>query len=249
MDSIFAKTLLFIGSIFTVLTGAGYVKINADNLIYDFKTGDHAPIYYFLNTENVGIKKVRFDVTSLSDWVFVYKEGDQATAKTSLELAQYTPLNFVLEIHPERLPDGVNIAKVLVEAVDLQDFSVLDSKEVVITVNKNLQPSSEIQVQSTPVETAVSSVIPEIISEKSPTIAPTVSQTPYVSIKTLTPLPHIPVSSLRPSPDTIMIPSQTNEMTQTPLPGQKITPAVPVPALNRFQLLINSLKSFFKKLF
>ncbi|MBI4120390.1 MAG: hypothetical protein HY454_02895 [Parcubacteria group bacterium] len=163
MDSIFAKTILLLASLLTVLTGSDYIKISSDSLTYDFKTGNASPIYYYLNAENAGIKKVRFDLTSLSSWVSVYKEGDQASVKTSLELAQYTPLNFVLEIHPERLPDGTNKAKVTVEAVDLQDYSVLELKEVNIMINKNLEPATP---------------TPEATFEPSPKASPNMTLTP-----------------------------------------------------------------------
>lgn len=240
MDSIFIKTILLIGSIFTVLTGAGYVKISTDSLTYDFKTDDHAPIYYFLNTENVGIKKVRFDVTSQSDWVSVYKEGDQAATKTSLELAQYTPLNFVLEIHPERLPDGVNTAKVLVEAVDLQDFSIIESKEINITVNKNLNLSPEIRLQASPAEIEVQKISPETNSlpKVTLTITPAASQTPSPLIKTSMPSPKIIPSPLESSS------SQTGAS-----PAFYPESKVPTSILEQLRSLIDSLKFFLKRLF
>jgi len=225
IDSLFAKTILFLASLFTVLTGTDYVKISSDSLTYDFKTNDRTPIYYFLNTENAGIKKVRFDVTSLSNWVSVSKEGDQPTAKTSLELAQYSPLNFVLEIHPERLPDGANKAKVTVEAVDLQDYSILELKEVIITVNKNLKESLPI-LSPAPVQTEVVTPIPAL------TVSPAISPAPTF---TVTPKPQI----ISPSPKI-----------EAPAPSPKISPiAAPEkvrPILNPLQQFIESLRSFIR---
>lgn len=229
IDSIFAKTILLLASLFTVLTGVDYVKISSDSLTYDFKTGDRTPIYYFLNTENTGIKKVRFDVTSLSNWVSVYKEGDQASAKTSLELARYTPLNFVLEIHPERLQDGVNKAKVTVEAVDLQDFFTLELKEVSIIINKNLMPAPKI-IEVSPEPSPEASPLMTALSQ------PTISLSP-----TLTPIPA-PLKTISSSPKPVLIGSPS----LAPLPDSS---SVPQSLLKQFQSVMDSLKLFLKKLF
>ncbi len=229
-DSIFAKTILLLASLLTVLTGTDYIKISSDSLTYDFKTNDRTPIYYFLNTENAGIKKVRFDVTSLSSWVSVYKEGDQASAKTSLELAQYSPLNFVLEIHPERLPDGVNKAKVTVEAVDLQDYSTLELKEVIITVNKNFVPPAPILVSPSPEPT------PEAGS------LITVSPWPAASLSpALTPI-LTPLKAVSFSPKPVL----TSSPSLIPLPDSS---SAPQSFLKQVQSVIDSLRLFLKKLF
>lgn len=230
MDSIFAKTILLLASLLTVLTGADYVKISSDSLTYDFKTGDQTPIYYYLNAENTGIKKVRFDVTSLSNWVSVYKEGDQPSAKISLELAQYTPLNFVLEIHPERLPDGVNNAKVTIEAVDLQDFSILESKEVSIALNKNIVgiPAISPLVEPSPETTPLNVESPTISSTPSSVLTPT--QSPLASVKTVSVLPQ---------------PTMAESPSSAPFSELSISP-VPQSFLKQLESVINSLKLFLK---
>ena len=235
MDSIFAKTILFLASLLTVLTGADYVNISSNSLTYDFKTGGQTPIYYYLNTENTGIKKVRFDVTSLSNWVSVYKEGDQASAKTSLELAQYSPLNFVLEINPERLPDGVNKAKVTIDAVDLQDYSILESKEVNITVNKNFVSTPEIievslepNLEASPLTTPSATVFPQPVVSLTPVPVLTSILTPF---KTISPSPK-PVLTENPSPA---------PLSDSYFPSQSL--------LKQFQSVIDSLKLFLKRLF
>lgn len=229
IDSLFAKTILFLASLLTVLTGVDYIKISSDSLTYDFKTGGHTPIYYYLNTENTGIKKVRFDVTSLSNWVSIYKEGDQASAKTSLELAQYTPLNFVLEIHPERLEDGINKARVTVEAVDLQDYSILESKEVIITVNKNLMPATpapEASLEPTPEVSSLITSSPRLTASPSPV---------------LTSIP-IPLKTISSSPKPIL--SQSPSL----IPSPDSYPP-PQSLLKQLQSVIDSLKLFLKRLF
>ncbi len=228
MDSLFAKTILLIASLFTVLTGTDYIKISSDSLTYDFKNGGQAPIYYYLNAENIGIKKVRFDVTSFSDWVSTYKEGDHPTAKTSIELDQTAQLNFVLEIHPERLQDGVNKAKVTVEAVDLQDYSILELKEVSITVNKNFKPAPEISTTTT--------ATPEISQLQTATPEPT----PFLSPE--------PVLTAKPLFKTVS-PSPKSSQTKIPSPAFSPEPEVPASVLKQFQSVIDSIKLFLKRLF
>ena len=229
MDSLFAKTILLLASLFTVFTGADYIKISAESLTYDFKTNDRTPIYYFLNTENIGVKKVRFDVTSQSNWISVYKEGDNPTVKTSLELARAVPLNFVLEIHPERLPDGESKAKVTVEAIDRQDFSVLELKEIGVTVNKNFKPMPE--PEASPVRTET----PEITPEASPMITPAAIISPSI-----TPLVKTPLASPMPATGTLK-----------PLPPF-FSPSPPPklePTLKETQSLIDSVWNFLRKFF
>lgn len=238
MDSIFAKIILLFASALTVLTGADYIKISSESLTYNFKTGDQAPIYYLLNTENVGIKKVRFDVTSQSNWVSVYREGDQAATKTSLELAQYAPLNFVLEIHPERLPDGASSAKVTVEAVDLQDYSTLESKEVSILVNKNLKET----LSPTPLTAEIPTEMPAEVSRE-------------VFKETITPI-QAPIStgSSQATPTVSSTPRlKSVQPVKTPFPASSpiLTPQPEIPpsVLKQIQSVIDSLKLFLKRFF
>lgn len=243
MDSIFAKTILFVASILTVLTGPNYIKISSDSLTYDFKTGDHAPIYYFLNTENIGIKKVRFEVTSFSDWVSVSQEGGNTSVKTNIELVQYLPLNFVLEIHPERLSDGVNKGNIKVEAVDLGESTVLDSKEVNIIVNKNITETPTPFVIVTPIEIQTETPVEkteQIISQTPATTAPILTSAPS-PLKSSSPLPSklSPVKTISQT----LFPSPSSEPALSP------SPKVPTSILNQLQSLINSLKLFLKKLF
>ncbi len=186
MDSILAKFILTIASIFAVLTGSNYIKVAENDLVFNFKTGGNFPIYYFLNVENVGPQKVRFDVSSNANWVFVYREGQsQPTDFVSLELPQNAPINFVLEIHPERLEDKTHNAEISIKAIQLQDYSVLDTKKISITLNKNIQITPTPTLPPAEAEVSIQTPL------TSPTITPALSPTPTLK---LTPKPASPVS-------------------------------------------------------
>lgn len=144
MDSIFAKFILLIASLFNVLGGISYIQTSQDSLTFDFKTGDSYPIYHYLQTQNIGPYKVRFDISSDVSWIYVYREGQSQV--TSLELPNQAVINFILEVHPENLSDGQHLAKVTVKAVNLSDYTVMDSEEIEVILNKNV-------VEETPLAT------------------------------------------------------------------------------------------------
>ena len=131
MDSIFAKLILFFASILSIASGPNYIKPGADNLTFDFRTGEIYPIYYFLNVQNAGPGTERFEISSGSDWVFSYREG---TGYNFVELPSQAYINFVLEIHPERLADGVNEVKVNLRVLDIDS---LVSQELVLGTGRN----------------------------------------------------------------------------------------------------------------
>ena len=142
MDSIFAKAIIFAASILTVLNGSSYIKINSDNLSFDFRTGENYPIYYYLNLQNIGPGTERFEISSDSTWVAGSREG---TDYNFVELPSQAYINFILEIHPERLADGVNKTKVKLRVLDIDSLVsqelVLDEAQVAITLNKNMAPA------------------------------------------------------------------------------------------------------------
>lgn len=177
MDSIFAKFILFFASILTVLSGPNYIQLGADNLTFDFKTGENYPIYYFLNVQNVGPEKERFEIYSDQPWVSARREG---TDYTFVELPPQAYINFVLEIHPERLADGVNQAKVNLKVLDIDSLAsqevVLDKAEISIILNKNISPtetpgpilSPTVSPTTSPISTLTLSPQPTRVPEATP---------------------------------------------------------------------------------
>ena len=142
MDSILSKAILLFASILTVFSGSNYIQLGIDSLTFDFKTGEIYPIYYYLNLQNVGPKTARFEISSDSNWVSAYREG---TDYTFVELPSQAYVNFVLTIRPERLPDGVNEAKINLRVLDIDSLVsqevILDETEVSIVLNKNIIPT------------------------------------------------------------------------------------------------------------
>lgn len=139
MDSLFAKVIFLFSFLLASITGPSYIKIAQDSLIFNFKTGEVFPIYYYLNIQNIGPQKARFEVSSDVQWISVYREGSDFAF---VELPPQLAINFILEIRPERLPDGVNKAKVFIKVLDINlsvsQELVLDQVEVSITLNRNL---------------------------------------------------------------------------------------------------------------
>ena len=175
-DSIFAKIIIFFASILTVSSGSNYINLGADNLTFDFRTGGNYPIYHYLNVQNAGPGTERFEISSNQDWVFVYREG---TGYNFVELPRQAYINFVLEIHPERLADGANEAKVNLRVLDIESLVsqelILDEAEVLVTVNKNVVPTPS----PTAAVTSILSPTPSQDSIISP--QPTPSATPVQS--------------------------------------------------------------------
>ncbi len=145
----FSKILLFFASILAIVSGPNYIKLGADNLIFDFKTGGNYPIYYYLNLQNIGPGTERFEISSGSAWVSGYREG---TGYNFVELSPQAYINFVLEIHPERLADGVNKTKIKLKVLDIDSLvsqeMVLDEEEISVTVNKNIVSTPSLPILS-----------------------------------------------------------------------------------------------------
>ena len=227
MDSLFAKVIFFSSFLLALISGPAYIKIDRNDLSFNFQTGEIFPIYYYLNTQNIGSKKARFEISFDSDWISGYREG---TNYTFVELPPQAYINFVLEIRPERLPDGINKAKVFIKVLDIDSLVsqeiVLDKIEVSVTLKKNIVPT----------ETPEPALIPVSTEILSPTQnPPTFSPTPAVS---LIPLPRILMPKLAKTP--IPVPVQT----LSPGPSPDLNPI-----LKQLQSLIDSLRFLLKKIF
>ncbi len=235
MNPIFSKVILFFASILSIGLGPSYIKLGTDSLTFDFKTGQIFPIYYYLNTQNIGSKKARFEISSDASWLRVYREG---TDFTFVELPPQAYINFVLEIKPERLPDGINKAKVLMKVLDIDSLVsqelILDETEVSIALNKNFTPTSKVSPEASP------EVSSGPVSQGPPSVSPSVSElvsgSPTPSpFKTAVPLSK-PVMSGSLSPSF------------SPVSSPESFP-VPQSILKQLESVINSLKLFLKKLF
>ncbi len=230
MNPIFSKVILFFASILSIGLGPSYIKLGTDSLTFDFKTGEIFPIYYYLNAQNIGLKKARFEISSDASWLRVYREG---TDFTFLELAPQAAIDFILEIHPERLPDGTSKAKVFIKVLDIDSLVsqelVLDETEVSINLNKNFMPTSKVSPEASP-EISPSVIEFPAISPITPVLTPT----PF-PFKTVVPLSK-PVISRSPSPSF------------SPVPSPESSP-VPQSILKQLESVLNSLKLFLKKLF
>ncbi len=241
MDSIFAKTILFIASILTVLNSPNYIKVGSDNLVFDFKTGQNYPIYYYLNVQNAGPGTERFEISSKSDWVSVYREG---TSYDFVELPSQAYINFVLEIHPERLADGANETKIKLMVLDIDSLVsqevVLDEEEVSVTVNKNfvLTPSPTAAVSPSPLPTQSPSPAAHLSLTPLPTIllSPSPVSPKITPIKTLT-VSTKPIISLIPAPTPASISS-------VPAVDKDLNPI-----LKSLRLLIDSLRILLGRFF
>ena len=159
------------------MAGPSYIKLGFDSLTFDFKTGENYPIYYFLNVQNVGPGTERFEISSGQPWVFVRQEG---TDFNFVELPSRAYINFVLEIRPVGLPDGVSKAKVNLRVLDIDSLVsqevVLDEAEILIVLNKNIVLTPTVKPTLSPVITPVLtqtfSPTPTPISTLQPTQSP-----------------------------------------------------------------------------
>ncbi len=175
-----------------------YIQLGTNWVSYDFTTGVSTyPINYNLYTKNIGPQPARFDISSDTSWVFVYREGQ--TGNTSVQVANESALNFVIEIRAEQAKDGISQALVAVNAVNLQDSTVMDTQTVTVTLSKN-------------------------VSSPSPSPVPSSSPTPSVSVSpALTPRP---TATSQPSPTKIISPAVTSSPPKSPLPKTAATPRV-----------------------
>lgn len=209
MSPIFAKLTLFFASILGLVSVPAYIQLSATNIVFNYKTGENRPLYY-LNVKNIGPQKERFDVSSTVPWIFFSREGYDSV--TSLNLEMESAVNFVLDIRPEMVTDGSHSGEIIVKAADIYDYSVIETKTVEITLNKNFVPTT------VPSETIVPTL--SIIPSPPPSLVPTLSVSPIVS-PTLTPTSsRLPLfSPKKPSPSVI-------SPTIFPTPKVPLTPSI-----------------------
>lgn len=207
MDLFLAKISLFFSLVLSAFLVPGYIGLSVAELSFDFKTGDTAPVY-FLAVANIGPQKARFDVTSDDNWVSAYREGQLGA--TSVEISQTGAVNFIVTLHPQGLTDGSHQTKIRVKAVNPLGFGELESKEIVVTLNKNL------------------TVLPTI--SPTATVTPSVEQSPLISITVVTPEPTGAELTTRPSPS--LTPRRIPVTTLPIFKPNQIFPSTPQPELS-----------------
>jgi len=196
MDFLFFKKISLLSLILSFIIGASYIQVGDSDLSFDYQDGDLIPIFYYLNIKNVGPQPARFDVSSTVPWIFVYREG--LPGYTSLTLSESDVLNFVLEIHPEKAEEGSNLGQIIINAVNLSDYSIMETKKVNVVLNKNIQITTSSPAPTAPEE--------ELTKTASPSLPESPKPKPFVEL---------------PMPEDIISPSPL-PITQTPV----ISPAV-----------------------
>ena len=192
--SFFAKLTLSFASILGLVSAPAYIQLNTASIVFDYKTGENRPLYY-LNVKNIGPQKERFDVSANVPWIFISREGYDSVA--SLYLEKESAVNFTLDVRPEMVTDGSHSGQVTVQAVDVYDYSVIETKTVEVTFNKNFVP--------TPSATPTLSVSPVVLptpAETTPEVEPLVEVKPQQPQATPTPsrLPLFSSIPKKPSP-------------------------------------------------
>lgn len=216
---------------------ATYLQLLPSQTEFIFRTGEQQfPLYSYLHVKNIGTQSARFDAASTVDWLMIYREG-QPTAH-SLTLPQTEAINFVLEIHPERLSDGQHSAAISVQAVDLRNTAVLDSQNVVIILKKNF---SEIP-------TPTAAISPVSSPTTTPIVTAAVSASP-TQLPAARPVGTVEVSPIRPAVSIRVAPVKIKESpVKLPAPAADTSPSAASPPVQE-QRLFRSIWRFLRGLF
>lgn len=221
MSTLVAKLLFPFSMILALVSGVinpSYIQLGAESLVFDYKTGDSRPLY-FLNVKNIGQQKARFDITSNVDWIFMTQEGLDNTK--SIQLDVENSVNFVLDIRTDLVANGQQLGEIIIDAVRLEDKTILETQKVSITLNKNFVPTPTPipSISETPTDTPVSTAteIPLITTQISPVVSVAPTQTPS---KTLMPTVRVsPSASVKAEPIKLVSPSaspETGKQTEMP---------------------------------
>ena len=236
MKEFLTGALAFILSFLGGSVQTAYLQLSSDQTEFIFRTGEQQfPLYGYLNVKNIGTQSARFDATSTADWLMIYREG-QSTDR-SLTLPQTEAINFVLEIHPERLAAGRYSAEVKITAVDLRNSSVLDDQAVTIILKKDF---SEI-----PMPAPTSKPTPATNVNTKPSAGPPTPPTsPSISLTTI---PAHPTASIqiRLPPSQTKIPPVDLRQPPTVLPAVTATPSSDIPERSVWYSLWGLLRRLF----
>ena len=205
-----------------------YIQLGAESLTFDYKTGDFRPAY-LLSVKNMGSQKARFDISSNVDWIFITQEGQDNVR--SIQLDVQNTVNFVLDIRTDLVYDGQYSGELTVNAVENRDQSIIDTKKVSVTLNRNFVPAPTVtpalSAGEMPAET------PVMTTTTTPSVSTVISSTASVSpapIPPKTPAPSIRVSpsaSVKAEPTKLVSPSdlpEAREQTDSTSSRQAVAP-------------------------
>lgn len=236
MKELLTGALAFILSFLGGSVQTVYLQLSSDQTEFIFRTGEQqSPFYGYLNVKNIGTQSARFDAASTADWLIIYREG-QPTAR-SLTITQTEAVDFILEIHPERLAAGRYSAEARVTVVDLRDSSVLDNQAVEIVLKKDFS--------ETPVPTPTSKPTPATsISTEPSTNLPAPTTNPGISPVTIPARPTVSVQ-IRPRPSRTKIPPIDLRPPPTVLPAVTSAPPLAIPGRSAWHSFWGLLRRLF----
>lgn len=195
MGYVGVKISLLFSLILSLLGIAGnYIQLDTTSFDFNFKTRyDINPLIGYLNIKNIGSFEARFDVISDASWLSVYREGQPTN--NSVKIPPEYALRFVLEADTKDQKDGQHKGIITINAINLDDFSVLDSKTVNITLNKNYVPAPAVtQIPSVSVTPVATTITPSAVVEISPPVSTLPTNTPLKSA-----VPSIIISPFQPA--------------------------------------------------
>ncbi len=215
MSTIVAKLLFPFSMILSLISGSiypPYLQLGAESFTFDYKGSGLNRPYDLLSVKNIGPQKVRIDVSTDAGWIFITQEGYENVH--TLELDVENTVNFVLDIRTDLVNDGQHTGKVTVDAVYLQDKSILDTKDVSVILNKNYiptpTPTPTLIATETPTETPVATIVETPLATEH--VSPAVSVTP-TKAPSKTPVPTVRIS-----------PSPTRKAESTKLVSPTVSP-------------------------
>jgi len=214
MGVFFGKLAFVAAYLLSALSGFDYISIPTHDLSFDYKTGEGAPIVYYLNLKNIGPQKARFDLSSSDSWLRVYREGNDI--EQSLEIEMQAAIRLVVEVDPRRLQDGIHHSKITIIAAKPFYSEVYDTETVDVEVRKDYVPTPTPSVSPKATESQVTST-----PRATESIRPT-----GTALSTIQPSASIRVkASISPTRKTspVLKPTQTRKPSATP--SQEIRPS------------------------
>ncbi len=190
MDSLFAKLIVFVSLLLGIAMGNLYIGSSISSISLDYNEGDEYPVIYELDIENIGPERAKFDISSDTPWIFVYKEYEPV--RTAVDMSPGNIVKFIVEIHPEQASDGVHEKSVTINARHPRVTTELyETRIFEVNINKNVAATT-VSPEPTKEPSPTATVSPTGTIEPTPTEQPlsTVITTPtYLINKTPTPTP------------------------------------------------------------